>query len=78
MRGSATPEIERALTALRERRRVAVSLPHWSVAPAFISGTDLILKVASRGLRDIDEWSLVVAATVSYSVVYVCIGVARR
>lgn len=25
-----TPEIERALTRLRERRRVAISLPHWS------------------------------------------------
>jgi hypothetical protein len=32
MRGSGTPEIERALTALHERRRVAVSLPHWNVA----------------------------------------------
>ncbi|VVN20455.1 PCP degradation transcriptional activation protein [Pseudomonas fluorescens] len=60
MRGSGTPEIERALTALRERRRVAVSLPHWSVAPELISGTDLILTVASRGLRDIDQSSLVV------------------
>jgi DNA-binding transcriptional LysR family regulator len=60
MRGSGTPEIERALTALRERRRVAISLPHWSVAPVFISGTDLILTVASRGLRDIDKQSLVV------------------
>jgi DNA-binding transcriptional LysR family regulator len=62
MRGSGTPEIERALTTLRERRRVAISLPHWSVAPQFISGTDLILTVASRGLRDIDEQELVVVA----------------
>ena len=60
MRGSGTPEIERTLTALRERRRVAISLPHWSVAPELISGTDLILTVASRGLRDIDEQSLIV------------------
>ena len=60
MRGSGTPEIERALTALRERRRVAISLPHWSVAPELIRGTDLILTVASRGLRDIDESLLVV------------------
>ncbi|WP_429512147.1 LysR substrate-binding domain-containing protein [Pseudomonas sp. BT76 TE3572] len=60
MRGSGTPEIERALTALRERRRVAISLPHWSVAPEFISGTDLILTVASRGLLNIDEQSLIV------------------
>ncbi|BFT61740.1 LysR substrate-binding domain-containing protein [Pseudomonas moorei] len=60
MRGSGTPEIERALTALHERRRVAVSLPHWNVAPQLISGTDLILTVASRGVRDIDEASLIV------------------
>ncbi|AWY43258.1 LysR family transcriptional regulator [Pseudomonas putida] len=60
MRGSGTPEIERALTALRERRRVAISLPHWNVAPDLISGTDLILTVASRALRDIDESSLIV------------------
>jgi DNA-binding transcriptional LysR family regulator len=60
MRGSGTPEIERTLTALRERRRVAISLPHWSVAPQFIRDTDLILTVASRGLRDIDQQALVV------------------
>lgn len=60
MRGSGTPEIERTLTALRERRRVAVSLPHWSVAPQFISGTDLILTVASRALKDVDDDSLTV------------------
>jgi len=60
MRGSGTPEIERALTALRERRRVAISLSHWSVAPEFISGTDLILTVAFRGLLNIDEQSLIV------------------
>jgi DNA-binding transcriptional LysR family regulator len=60
MRGSGTPEIERTLTALRERRRVAISLPHWSVAPQFIRDTDLILTVASRGLRDIDQQALIV------------------
>ncbi len=60
MRGSGTPEIERTLTALRERRRVAVSLPHWSVAPQFISGTDLILTVASRALNGVDDKSLIV------------------
>ncbi|MBV4475062.1 LysR substrate-binding domain-containing protein [Pseudomonas botevensis] len=60
MRGSGTPEIERTLTALRERRRVAISLPHWSVAPQIISGTDLILTVASRALDDIDPQTLVV------------------
>ncbi|WP_178076461.1 MULTISPECIES: LysR family transcriptional regulator [unclassified Pseudomonas] len=60
MRGSGTPEIERTLTALRERRRVAISLPHWSAAPRFISGTDLILTVASRALNEVDDQSLIV------------------
>lgn len=60
MRGSGTPEIERTLTALRERRRVAISLPHWSVAPQFISGTDLILTVASRALNEVADESLIV------------------
>ena len=55
MRGSGTPEIERALTSLRERRRVAISLPHWGVAPQLIQGTDLILTVSSRGLLNIDH-----------------------
>jgi DNA-binding transcriptional LysR family regulator len=58
MRGSGTPEIERALTAIRERRHVAISLPHWGVAPQLIQGTDLILTVSSRGLLDIDHQQL--------------------
>lgn len=55
MRGSGTPEIERALTAIRERRHVAIRLPHWGVAPQLIQGTDLILTVSSRGLLNIDQ-----------------------
>ena len=55
VRGSGTPEIERALTAIGQRRHVAVSLPHWSVAPQLIAGTDLILTVAARGLQGVDQ-----------------------
>ena len=58
MRGSGTPEIERALTAIRERRHVAISLPHWGVAPQLIQGTDLILTVSSRSLRNLDHQHL--------------------
>ena len=58
MRGSGTPEIERALTAIRERRHVAISLPHWGVAPQLIQGTDLVLTVSSRGLLNIDQQHL--------------------
>lgn len=61
MRGSGT-EIERALTAIRERRHVAISLPHWGVAPQLIQGTDLILTVSSRGLLNIDHRHLVAVA----------------
>ncbi|MBV6750536.1 MULTISPECIES: LysR substrate-binding domain-containing protein [unclassified Pseudomonas] len=60
MRGSGTAEIERALSAIHQRRRVAISLPHWGVAPQLIAGTDLILTVASRNLRNIDHERLVV------------------
>ncbi|WP_065897744.1 LysR family transcriptional regulator [Pseudomonas sp. 24 E 13] len=59
MRGSGTPEIERALSAIRERRHVAISLPHWGVAPQLIQGTDLILTVSSRGLLNIDHTHLI-------------------
>ncbi|WP_421556171.1 LysR family transcriptional regulator [Pseudomonas kitaguniensis] len=62
MRGSGTPEIERALTAIRQRRRVAISLPHWGVAPQLIQGTDLILTVSSRGLLSIDQQHLLAVA----------------
>ena len=62
MRGSGTPEIERALTAIRQRRHVAISLPHWGVAPQLIEGTDLILTVSSRGLLNIDHQHLVAVA----------------
>lgn len=62
MRGSGTPEIERALTTIGEPRHIAVSLPHWSVAPQFISGTDLIFTVASRALHGIDAQQLRVLA----------------
>lgn len=60
MRGSGTPEIERALTAIRERRHVAISLPHWGIAPQLIQGTDLILTVSSQGLLNIDHRHLLV------------------
>jgi len=60
MRGSGTPEIERALTAIRERRHVAISLPHWGIAPQLIEGTDLILTVSSRGLPTGDQAHLLV------------------
>ena len=34
---------------------MAISLPHWGVAPQLIQGTDLVLTVSSRGLLNIDH-----------------------
>lgn len=60
MRGGGAAEIGQALTAMHAHRRVAVSLPHWNVAPQLIAGTDLILTVAARGLRQIAHPQLAV------------------
>lgn len=43
-------EIDLALAAIGERRRVALALPHWAAAQDVIAGTDLILTVARRSL----------------------------
>ncbi|TFF42220.1 LysR family transcriptional regulator [Pseudomonas sp. RIT623] len=43
-------EIDLALGALGERRRIALTLPHWGVAQGVIAGTDLVLTVARRSL----------------------------
>jgi len=43
-------EIDRALAARGARRHIALTLPHWSVAPSLIAGTDLVLTAARRCL----------------------------
>lgn len=43
-------EIDLALQALGQGRRIALTLPHWGVAQGVITGTDLILTVARRSL----------------------------
>ncbi|WXL26623.1 LysR family transcriptional regulator [Ectopseudomonas mendocina] len=52
-RSAAENEIERALAQAGLQRRIAVQLPHWSVANELIAGTDLILTVAERNLQSI-------------------------
>lgn len=49
--GDASTEIDEAIHAAGFSRRVALVLPHWSVAPTTIVGTDLILTVAARSLE---------------------------
>jgi DNA-binding transcriptional LysR family regulator len=51
LRPDATDEIERALAARGLRRHIALALPHWGAAVSVISGTDLILTVASRAVE---------------------------
>lgn len=43
-------EVDALLARLGRSRRVVVSLPHWSVAPALVKGTDLVLTAARRSL----------------------------
>ncbi|MDR3398042.1 MAG: LysR family transcriptional regulator [Pandoraea sp.] len=50
MRPGPDNEIDQALAALGHSRRVAVTLPHWSIATALIAGTDLVLTVAERSV----------------------------
>lgn len=45
-------EVDGALAKLGRKRDVIVTLPHWSVAPDLIAGTDLVLTISSRSLRE--------------------------
>lgn len=47
---SQSTEVDTALAHMGVSRRVALRLPHWTVAPSVIAGTDLILTVARRAL----------------------------
>ncbi|MDG9881941.1 LysR family transcriptional regulator [Pseudomonas sp. GD04058] len=50
MRPGTDNEIDLALAALGEQRRVALAMPHWIAATEVLAGTDLILTVARRNL----------------------------
>ncbi|WP_414896971.1 LysR substrate-binding domain-containing protein [Rhodovulum sp. YEN HP10] len=60
--GEAATELDLHLRSYRKARRIALVLPHWSVAPQVIRGTDLILTVARRCLAEVAP-GLEVAAT---------------
>nr|WP_314625366.1 LysR substrate-binding domain-containing protein [uncultured Janthinobacterium sp.] len=49
--GGVAAEVDAALAQLGLARRIAVRLPHWTVAPDVLMGTDLILTVARRALQ---------------------------
>lgn len=50
LRGDRESEVDAALAVLGFKRRLCLVLPHWSVAPGLIAGTDLVLTVARRTL----------------------------
>lgn len=50
MKDGANTEIDTALRAIGQQRRIAVTLPHWGNAPRLIHGTDLVLTVARNAL----------------------------
>lgn len=50
MKDGANTEIDTALKAMGQVRRIAVMLPHWGNAPRLIHGTDLVLTVARNAI----------------------------
>lgn len=44
-------EVDAAVAQLGQARRIAVRLPHWTVASEILMGTDLILTVARRAVQ---------------------------
>lgn len=51
MQGSAIEEVDIALRRIRKSRQIVMTLPHYRVAPTIVAETDLILTLASRGLK---------------------------
>lgn len=55
LRPDAKDEIEQALAAQGITRRIAVALPHWTLAAQLVPHTDLVLTVASRAMGPMNE-----------------------
>lgn len=51
--GEAATELDLHLRSHRSPRRIALVLPHWSVAPQVVRNTDLILTIARRCLGEL-------------------------
>ncbi len=60
--GGMAAEVDAALAKLGRTRRIAVRLPHWTVAPELLKGTDLILTVAQRALQGCEQPGVMVQA----------------
>ncbi len=63
--GEAATEIDLHLQSHRKSRHIALILPHWSVAPRVVRGTDLILTVARRCLEDVEPELEITAAPIA-------------
>ncbi|MBT1156077.1 LysR family transcriptional regulator [Aminobacter anthyllidis] len=48
LRADVESEVDMALAAAGHKRRIALVLPHWGVAPGLVAGTDLVLTIARR------------------------------
>jgi len=48
LRADVQSEVDLALAAVGQKRRIALVVPHWGVAPSLIAGTDLVLTIARR------------------------------
>jgi len=56
---SPAEEIDSHLEKLGRRRQVAATVPHFSVAPSLLAGTDMVLTIAARMLPDdLDRFGL--------------------
>ena len=53
MRPGADNEIDQALAAQGQQRRVVLALPHWAAASDVLVGTDLVLTVARRSVQNL-------------------------
>lgn len=60
LRGDVGNEIDLALAITGNSRRICLAIPHWSVAPGLVRGTDLVLTVARRILPQGDGHGLAV------------------
>ncbi|MCA0964625.1 LysR substrate-binding domain-containing protein [Salipiger bermudensis] len=77
--GEAATELDLHLRAHRRHRRIALVLPHWTVAPQVVRGTDLILTVARRCLQNTGAGLEVTAAPVATPTIrFVAIFAKRR
>ncbi|WP_420993998.1 LysR family transcriptional regulator [Cupriavidus sp. 30B13] len=53
--GGRVDPVDAAVAKAGGRRKIACVLPHWSVAPALIAGTNLVLTTARRSLAAFEE-----------------------